>query len=1129
MKIERLVLLSCVLLAAHSASAATRTWDGGSTANSNWTTPANWQNDVAPVVGDDLVFATGTRSPSNNNYAPGTTFNSLTMGLGGHTITGNAIALNAGFSSLGGFVQLASIKLNASQTFSTPSGGGGIIASGIDTNGQTLTVDGAGTMQLQGVVGGSGALVKNGAGRMDLTGTSANTYTGQTRVNDGLVQLGKSLFLAAVSGSVIVGDNVGDENSAIVRLLAGEQIPGNVTINNDGQLDLNGRAEYVGSLTLSGGNVVIGSGELDVFEGATATGGTISSTGDGMLALYTNFTTNPSPEEVVITAIVDLVSGTRTFDVGIGEAAVAPGLTINGVVRSGGLVKTGGGRLTLKGNNTYTGPTMIRNGELQVDGQQSGSLVTVDGGILSGTGTIGPLTVTAGVVAPNLGSSSTYLNVSGNVQFDAASTYRFTKAPRAPVADGRLEVAGQVDLGGCTLELIEVLAPSGFLAGATTILILNDGSDPVIGTFDGLPEGASISQFGRNFTLSYRGGDGNDVTLYERVTRTWDGGGADSNWMTKENWVDDVTPNANDELVFPDDALRKNNSNNFPAGTPFHSITFSGVGYAIGGNAISLRAGVSATKSGSNSIVLESIKLVADQTFALLAGGTLSIHTSIETEGYLLTCTTSFVANSLHLNRRISGSGGLHVSGAGGVTLESLAAPNTYTGATTVSSGRLHVRTDQPGSSVLVTGGQLLGPGSFGPIRVASGRVWPLDGVSITMRVAGDFTVEPDGEAQVAVGRNQDGLFSGQFDVAGAVNIGGSTLIVTEASADPLPGDQVTILENDGTDPIVGTFASRPEGSTFTHRGLTATISYIGGDGNDVVLSFSGPTPTPTPTATASVTPTVSPTPTAGPSVSPSPTASPGEIPAALGNIATRLRVETGNNVLIGGLIITGSEPKRLIVRAIGPSSDVPGALQDPQLEIYRGAELVASNDNWRAAPNQQEIIDSTVAPLDDRESAILETLEPGAYTAVVSGVGGGTGVGVVEAYDLDLNADSEFANIATRGFVQTGDDVMIGGLIVVGTATQNVLVRALGPSLGITGQLEDPLLQLFDANGDLVVSNDNWKDTQQAEIEATTIPPSKDPESAIVATLPPALYTAVVRGVENTSGVALVEVYALP
>ena len=257
----------------------------------------------------------------------------------------------------------------------------------------------------------------------------------------------------------------------------------------------------------------------------------------------------------------------------------------------------------------------------------------------------------------------------------------------------------------------------------------------------------------------------------------------------------------------------------------------------------------------------------------------------------------------------------------------------------------------------------------------------------------------------------------------------------------------------------------------------------------------------------------------------------PSPTPSRFVNISTRMRVETGDNVLIGGFIVTGSAQKRIIVRALGPSlqSIAPEEqLANPVLELYRGNELLASNDNWQEAPNRQEIIDSTIPPSHDLESAILRNVDPGAHTAVVRGVGGGQGVGLIEVYDLGSSQDSKLANIATRGRVLTGDNVMIGGLIITGSSAQRVIVRAIGPSLPVEGRLEDPLLQLFDGNGNPITSNDNWKETQQAEIEATTIPPSNDFESAIVATLTPAPYTAIVRGVNDTTGVAVVEVYAL-
>ena len=249
-----------------------------------------------------------------------------------------------------------------------------------------------------------------------------------------------------------------------------------------------------------------------------------------------------------------------------------------------------------------------------------------------------------------------------------------------------------------------------------------------------------------------------------------------------------------------------------------------------------------------------------------------------------------------------------------------------------------------------------------------------------------------------------------------------------------------------------------------------------------------------------------------------------------LANISTRLQVETGDNVLIGGIIITGSQPKKIIIRAIGPSLPFTDQLADPILDLHDSTgALLETNDNWMDSPNKQAIIDSTIPPSNPLESAIVRSLAPGAYTAVVRGVNDGTGIGVVEAYDLDTAANSKLANISTRGLVQGGDNVLIAGTIVVGQTSQKVIIRALGPSLSVPGKLADPTLELHDGNGALLEANDNWVDSpnKQAIIDST-IPPTNDLESAIVRTLTPASYTAIVRSANNTTGIAVVEVYAL-
>jgi hypothetical protein len=257
-------------------------------------------------------------------------------------------------------------------------------------------------------------------------------------------------------------------------------------------------------------------------------------------------------------------------------------------------------------------------------------------------------------------------------------------------------------------------------------------------------------------------------------------------------------------------------------------------------------------------------------------------------------------------------------------------------------------------------------------------------------------------------------------------------------------------------------------------------------------------------------------------------------------NIATRLRVQTGDNVLIGGFIITGTDAKKVLIRGIGPSLanfGITNALGDTTLELYQGNTLLASNDNWKVrgdgSSQQAEIEATTIPPSNDLESAILRSLAPGAYTAVLRGKNNLTGIGVVESYDLDQPANSKLANIATRGFVDINENVMIGGLIVGGHngSGARVLVRAIGPSLtafGVPGALADPVVELRDGNGSKVAENDDWKQTQQTEIQATTLAPTNDLESAVLTTVPAGNFTAIVRGFNNTTGVALVEVYNL-
>jgi sugar lactone lactonase YvrE len=262
-----------------------------------------------------------------------------------------------------------------------------------------------------------------------------------------------------------------------------------------------------------------------------------------------------------------------------------------------------------------------------------------------------------------------------------------------------------------------------------------------------------------------------------------------------------------------------------------------------------------------------------------------------------------------------------------------------------------------------------------------------------------------------------------------------------------------------------------------------------------------------------------------------------------LANISTRLAVQSGDNALIAGFIVTGSKHKVVMLRAMGPSltkAKIAGALADPTLEVHDSkGVLLAANDDWAKtdlggliqANQYWDLYSSGLQPAESPESALIVELEPGAYTAVVRGKNNATGIAIVESYDLDWNSESSLANISTRGLVQTGDRIMIAGTIIRGSGPANVLIRAIGPSLanfGISNALQDPTLELHDGNGALITSNDNWRSDRATDILATTLAPADERESAILSTLPPGAYTAIVRGQNDSSGVAVIEAYQL-
>jgi DNA-binding beta-propeller fold protein YncE len=384
-----------------------------------------------------------------------------------------------------------------------------------------------------------------------------------------------------------------------------------------------------------------------------------------------------------------------------------------------------------------------------------------------------------------------------------------------------------------------------------------------------------------------------------------------------------------------------------------------------------------------------------------------------------------------------------------------------------------------------INGGVLRGQGVIaGDLTNNSGFISPGNSAG-TITVLGNFAQAADGTLIVENG----GPVGGQSDmlqIAGSATLGGRLDIKTIGNYAPDPADTFSPLSYSS---VGGSFASVSSNATFT-VGATGALS-----ANNINA----------------------PQPSSGQPL----------------NIATRLAIESGDNSLFAGFIITGpsGSTKKVLIRGLGPSLanlGVAGTISDPLLELHTPDGTTIANDNWKQAPNSNEIPNG-FAPSDERESAIVATLSPGTYTVVLKGANGETGVGLAELYDLESGSAAKLANIATRGVVQTGDNVLIGGFIIGGTEPAKMLVRAIGPSLAafFPTALAATTLELHDANGS-VISNDGWRNTQEEEIIATTIPPTNDNEAAILATLVPGTYTAVVRGRNNATGIAVVEAYNL-
>jgi hypothetical protein len=392
-----------------------------------------------------------------------------------------------------------------------------------------------------------------------------------------------------------------------------------------------------------------------------------------------------------------------------------------------------------------------------------------------------------------------------------------------------------------------------------------------------------------------------------------------------------------------------------------------------------------------------------------------------------------------------------------------------------------------------------------------------------------------------------------------ATSSGGTTTIAGTLSSTPNSIFRIEFFAND-TDPLGlpaegqqflgfttvttnasgnGSFSISLNVSVANARIITSTASDSIGNTSEFSAGIVVPTqpPTPTPTATATATPTPTAAPTATAIAAATPTATPTAPPTNALNLSTRARVESGDRVVIGGFIATGNASKKVVLRGLGPSLarfNLTGLLSDPVIELRASdGSLILRNNNWKDDQRAQ-IEGGIFQPTDDRESVILATLPAAAYTVTLSGNNQTVGIGTVEIYDNDQEADAQLANISTRGFVQTGNNVVIGGFqLGFGASSTRIAVRGLGPSLsqfGLSNILADPTLELHDSNGATLASNDNWLDdpVSAGQLTANGLALQDSKESGIFTSLPPGAFTAILAGKNGGIGIGTVEVYNL-
>jgi fibronectin-binding autotransporter adhesin len=523
-----------------------------------------------------------------------------------------------------------------------------------------------------------------------------------------------------------------------------------------------------------------------------------------------------------LTGNVNLGSNLVTFDYQVNATGIISG--------AGGLAL--GDVITLSGNNTYTGPTTVAQ-RAQFDGSQPSSAVTAAGfgsATVSGKGTIGAVTLTSGAsMSPGQGFGGNVGKLtSGSVTWNASS-YLYAQLNGTTPGTGydQLGVNGTVTIDGAAMLLPSLgFAPSN---GQTFVIVDNDGSDAVIGTFNGLPQGATFTMNASEFQISYVGGTGNDIVLtVTAAAKTWTG--AVSNvWSNAGNWLGGV-PGPGSPLVFPSGASNLSNINDLGDGVAIKSILFTGNNYSLSGGAIFLSNGISSS-TAPNTVGLD-LTLTAPQTIGgALCCGPLNLTGAVYLGSNLLTFDYQVNATGI-----ISGTGGLALG-----DVITLSANNTYTGPTTVAQ-RAQFDGVQTASAVTTQGfgnAVVSGMGRVGTLTLNSGgSVQPGQGFggAVGKLGCGSVTFNTNSIFFPQINGTTPGTGYDQLAVTGTVTIGSGVSLGPSLGFTPTNGQSFVIIENDGTDPISGTFQGLPEGTTFSLNASTFKITYIGGTGNDVLL-----------------------------------------------------------------------------------------------------------------------------------------------------------------------------------------------------------------------------------------------------------------------------------------------------